>query len=627
MAKYSCIAIGINQYQFLQPLSCAQADAFDLRQFLVKHTNLSPQQCLLLTDVSPWVERKSTHPTKENILSWLEKSDTSSGAGNICWFLFSGYGVNWQGEDYLIPIDGNPQDIPQTAISVRSLLTTLKKQGEGNILVLLDMNRSPGIFSGASVGAQTVALAREMGMALVLSTQVNEYSHESASLGRGFFTEALLEALGYYGQDLTLEVLENYLRYRLPEIGEHHWRPAQTPIIITPSIQASKGKLLPGTEEIVSWYHNSNDGTNNSYNSSTEAVGNSDNHHQNGTGRVNQTGVLDVEEVSQNGSQSPSHQNNGSRSSSAIIFKPKPPQPKSKNWSELIFWGGGAALAAALVVAAVAIANQDGKGKESYAQTQGQVIPTIPSNPEVTDGSPVIPPNPQVTISAAQSPNNSEPTTPSSSEKPLAPVPNAPLQATNQGILKRARTYIQTNQASGFNRAINEVRKIQPGQPLYEEAQGDIIRWSQVILDIAQGRANQGDFGGAIAAAKLVPQDQQTTYSQAQGFIQQWTAQGEQQKNNQLILQGAKEQIRPNQASSYNQAINTLKRIPKGQAGYEQGQNLTNQWSRQIYLIANSRAARGNFAQAINAAALVPQSTPSYQQAQQAIARWQKGQR
>ncbi|MGB7518869.1 MAG: caspase family protein, partial [Spirulinaceae cyanobacterium] len=472
MAKYSCIAVGINQYQFLQPLSYAQADAFGLRQFFVKETNLSPQQCLLLTEASPWVERQSTYPTKENILSWLEKSSTETGKPNILWFLFSGYGINWQGEDYLIPIDGNPKDIPNTAIPLESLLTTLQKQAGDNVLVLLDINRSPGIFAGASVGAQTAALAREMGIALILSTQVNEYSHESASLGRGFFTEALLEALDYYHEDLTLEVLENYLRYRLPEIGEHHWRPAQTPIIITPSPQAGKGKILPGSNEVISWNYNSDCGKNTSNSASTDVGEKVVNHHNNGAGKVHQTGVLDVEEISPHSSLPSQNNNNGNgngNGSSAIVFKPKPPQKKNQNWSDLILWGGGTALATALIIAAVAITKQDNTRQESFAQTQGQVEAVTPSSsPATDDNTPVIPPNPQVTISAAQAPTPPQPTAFSSSE---IPPESPPLQATNQGILNQARTYIQANQASGFNQAINEVRKIQPGQPFYEQAQ------------------------------------------------------------------------------------------------------------------------------------------------------------
>ncbi|MGB0564903.1 MAG: peptidase C14, partial [Spirulinaceae cyanobacterium] len=200
------------------------------------------------------------------------------------------------------------------------------------------------------------------------------------------------------------------------------------------------------------------------------------------------------------------------------------------------------------------------------------------------------------------------------------PVVGPTTLAESQAILAQARTYIQTNQASGFSRAIAEATKIPPRAPLYDEAQADIARWSEVILDIARGRANQGDFKGAIAAAQLIPTAQATVYQNAQQQIGQWQTQ---QRNVELI-RTARRQIRHPQASSYNQAINTVRQIASGQPGYSQAQELIKVWSEQIYLIANSRAAREEYQQAITTAQLVPEGTPSYDRAQQAIARWQQ---
>jgi uncharacterized caspase-like protein len=45
-----------------------------------------------------------------------------------------------------------------------------------------------------------------MGIALVLSSQLDQFSHEAAALGNGLFTAALLEALRYYHTDTTLEI-------------------------------------------------------------------------------------------------------------------------------------------------------------------------------------------------------------------------------------------------------------------------------------------------------------------------------------------------------------------------------------------------------------------------------------
>ncbi|MGB6295942.1 MAG: peptidase C14, partial [Rivularia sp. (in: cyanobacteria)] len=68
MAKLWAIAIGINQYQYFQPLGYAQSDAEALRNFLVKQAGFPEEQCLLMTDSSVPMGDKSTLPTKNNIL-------------------------------------------------------------------------------------------------------------------------------------------------------------------------------------------------------------------------------------------------------------------------------------------------------------------------------------------------------------------------------------------------------------------------------------------------------------------------------------------------------------------------------------------------------------------------------
>jgi hypothetical protein len=178
-----------------------------------------------------------------------------------------------------------------------------------------------------------------------------------------------------------------------------------------------------------------------------------------------------------------------------------------------------------------------------------------------------------------------------------------------------------------FNKAIFQARKVRPGDPLYKQAQQDISRWSGVILDLAEGRAAQKDFGSAIAAAQLVPKDDSSIYSKAQQGIGRWQALTKQQQQNKAIIQAAKTQIQPNQASSYHRAIATLSKVPPAQPGYAEAQQLKEQWSRSIYLLANSRASEGQFPSAIQAAALVPAGTSSSEAAQKAIAKWKQGKR
>ena len=65
MKHHACIAIGINQYQLLQPLSYAQEDAEALYGFLTSEAGFAPDGCLLMTDSSPSLWGQSTYPNRE----------------------------------------------------------------------------------------------------------------------------------------------------------------------------------------------------------------------------------------------------------------------------------------------------------------------------------------------------------------------------------------------------------------------------------------------------------------------------------------------------------------------------------------------------------------------------------
>ena len=181
-----------------------------------------------------------------------------------------------------------------------------------------------------------------------------------------------------------------------------------------------------------------------------------------------------------------------------------------------------------------------------------------------------------------------------------------------------SRIYLQNNQASTFNRAISKAKEIQPDSPFFQQAQADIIRWSEVIFDIAYGRAIEGDLTGAIAAAQLMPQDNSSTKLIAQKAteaVQTWQSRAQKQNLYQNYLAQAKASIKPEQASSYSKAIGILRKINSEAEEYSEAQNLIEQWNEQIYLIANRRAKDGDLKQAAAAAALLSKSSPYYQEA------------
>jgi Caspase domain len=234
MANQACISIGINQYQFLPSLSYGMADAVAIEQFFVDAAGWSPHQCLLLTDTSRETGKKSTYPTRENIDRWIKQwSWDTLHHGDLLWFFFSGCGVSFGDEDYLIPIDGRTEDLANTCISIRQLYRQFQEIGV-NAMVFLDANHAQHLSLGGGIGNNTARFAQEYQIPTFLSCQSHEFSHEDAGLGHGLFTTALLEALNYH-PDLNLETIDTYLTSRLAELSEHHWKPLQTPLAIVPT--------------------------------------------------------------------------------------------------------------------------------------------------------------------------------------------------------------------------------------------------------------------------------------------------------------------------------------------------------------------------------------------------------
>ncbi|NJL00794.1 MAG: hypothetical protein HC910_09595 [Spirulinaceae cyanobacterium SM2_1_0] len=691
MANYSAIAIGINRYQFIQPLSYAQADAQALHSFLIEEAELPKSQALLLSDASPWLDNQSTYPTGESIRRWLQPPDAPT-PKPFLWFFFSGYAAHVDGQDYFMPIDANPADILSTGIAASEILDLLAQHGAENIVLCLDINRSPNAIAGANVGAEIVQLAQDQGFICILSCQLEETSHESMALGHGMFAVALLEVLRYYRHEVTLDRLARYLCDRLPELSQHHWRPVQNPLILMPSLELVDRSLLPvampesqDTPAVVE-----------TPSPVVELTADQESTHSNGNNRGSAT-ALDDPGNGHSGSTSlqlptfnnpsgeaePPELTGGVEDIREDIAPPIPSEPpeSSSSRGRWLLWSG-------LALALLLLAGWLGSRRQT-ALVETPDPPVVAPAPDAATESPVAPdaaaPAPDTTASPAPDPATlapetavspavedgaapapetaaspapdaaapgtgvdqgvTSPTTPAP-ETAASPSPDAQIAAppattapalaaqtpaavtqtegASRAILARARTYIQANQATGFSRAVAEARKIPAGAPLYDEAQADIQRWSQVILDIGKGRAARGQFGAAIAAAQLVSPDRGELYQDAQASVARWQQQAQQQTVNLKVLSDARRTINYTQASSYNQAITMLAAIPPGQPGYLEAESLRERWSRQIYLIANSRAAQGNLEQAIATARLVPTGTSNYTDAQQAIARWQQ---
>ena len=608
MKHHACIAIGINQYQLLQPLSYAQEDAEAVYTFLVEEAGFSRDECLLMTDSSPSLWGNSTYPNRENILKLTENMCAEHlQQGDLLWCFFSGYGVSHEGKDYLMPVDGNPADIKGTGIPVELLLNTLKKAPTETMLVLVDMNRSQIVKAGETIGVQTAELARNLEIPTVLSCRPNQVSRETSALRQGFFTTALLEGLRSR-QCMTLKGLDRFLSDRLPELCDHHLRPKQEPLMVVNPPGKAHLVILPDISGVATAEAAGRNGSvmvgaeSNGFDrplmgaatAQMELPPATRNSQDAGTEMRSQVPVSNAVGSADGGGDRPNLQkpedlDNGASDKSFL--------------QQLILWSGATAAILLLGVfvtnRSIFIGQQEGTPRLTAENAQNRP----PKNSGVKP----------VTPGAGLSQNQPQAVSVGTGTKP---------QPSSQQVWAEAKTLLKDGSASSFNNAVRKARSISPTDPLYPQTQQDIERWSLTILDIANGRAARGDFLGAIGAAKLMPDANKPIYNQSKEAIVQWQDLSKQQQLNVALISVAKTKIKRGEASSYSKAIQQVNKIAPGEPKHEEAQRLTGEWSETIFKIAQLRSSQGKLKDAVESASLVPSGTKSYQPAQKAIAEW-----
>ncbi|HIK44858.1 MAG TPA: caspase family protein [Leptolyngbyaceae cyanobacterium M65_K2018_010] len=667
MATHWPVVVGINQYQFLQPLMYAQFDALELKDFLVEEAGLPAAQCALLTDVSPMLYEGSAFPGREVILQRLSQTVELAQPEDTIWFFFSGYGVHYEGQDYLLPIDADPSRIAQTGILVETLFKVLSQGKMSQALVILDMNRPQAALSAARLGQQSLELAKGFSIPLLLSCRPDEFSQETLAVRHGLFSEAMIEGLRFHGC-LTLSQLVDYLTRRVPELCRFHFRPEQHPVAAIPPEQKFMLLVPPSAAGLLPSQELPYTGGPMTLVPPLEAI------------PTPTVGADSLAVVGEEADSTVASDGSGSEVPSELPpmgFEPPtlpsptvppPPTPAPAKEAEAAVsiprptegigrvagWQWSLVAAAGLLLLGLLAQNR--------TVLWGNGSPT-PEVPEVAASDAEAPPaaNPEPSSEASSAPEDNAPALfPGRTMDPaaaleqarralaekkfgaaltwLSQIPEdqrpedyatllAQAQAgydsttvTGEAVLSEARRLVEPLSASLFNDAIEQARQVPIGDPLYEQAQADILRWSQVILDLAEGRAAAGNFDGAIAAARLVPEDQPEVYAQAQTQIQRW----QQRQVNRQLLQQAQALLQPDQATSFKDAIALVQQIPPDYPEYAVAQERIDQWSQDILVIARARAAAGDVAGAIAAAEKVPVATSAYDQAQQEIQRWQE---
>jgi formylglycine-generating enzyme required for sulfatase activity len=238
MANNWAIAIGINHYEFLPnaPLRFAENDALAMQRFLCEDAKFDPDKVMLCGDGSNGSQRATRSMLRQILLNKLQHAQN---ADNL-WFFFSGHGMaGGDRQDYLMTIDGNPDDLEDTAISIHFVTDRLRACNAKNIVLVLDMcrneSREVGRKSVESVEASLRQLVQDregqQGIITLFSCGRGQSSYEIENLKQGAFTYALLEGLR---QTTILNDLETYLMRRVPELHRSDGRARQQiPLVIS----------------------------------------------------------------------------------------------------------------------------------------------------------------------------------------------------------------------------------------------------------------------------------------------------------------------------------------------------------------------------------------------------------
>jgi len=229
MANWA-IAIGVNQYDFLQPLRYAKNDALHICEFL--GTEAKFDRIFYFADDSPDHDGKTTKPFRNNLLKVFKElfAQPFLNESDNFWFFFAGHGILENGIDYLMPSDGDPDNVENTGIAVNLVIQNLRGSGAGNVILALDacrnqVRRNAGARSGEGIGRETEREAKIADVISIAACSPSEYSYEVDNLKHGAFTYALVEGLGVQGRCATAAKLNIYLKHRVPELAKTRQTP------------------------------------------------------------------------------------------------------------------------------------------------------------------------------------------------------------------------------------------------------------------------------------------------------------------------------------------------------------------------------------------------------------------
>jgi WD40 repeat protein len=223
------LAIGNNAYQNLKPLACAKKDAASLEKAFLDYSKGKPQ---LFGDVRTRVIADATQKATLGGFDWLKEQKMT--ADDVAVLFYSGHGDrDAQGKWWLMSVEADPKNFPQTAVSGAEMKQRLKELPCRRMLVLLD-----ACHSGA-LGSEDLAVELKQpdcGVVVICSAMSEERSWENDKLGHGYFTQALVDGpAGKAGANPAGEITVSRLSVYVEETVPRDTDEKQHPVVGRPT--------------------------------------------------------------------------------------------------------------------------------------------------------------------------------------------------------------------------------------------------------------------------------------------------------------------------------------------------------------------------------------------------------
>jgi TonB family protein len=136
-------------------------------------------------------------------------------SGDDALFYFAGHGVGGADDNYLIPVDDvdirTRDDVPDFAVSARSVLARLEERGPGVNIIILDACRNNPLPGKRSADRGLARMSVPTGSFIAYAASPGQTADDGIGTANGLFTASLLEFMGQQGlriDDLMSKVLD-----------------------------------------------------------------------------------------------------------------------------------------------------------------------------------------------------------------------------------------------------------------------------------------------------------------------------------------------------------------------------------------------------------------------------------